>query len=116
MEVPADVSQEMEAMRLMQQQAAASSGQQNTIAMMPSEHMLMAPQGHMGQYYISPHMPHFVPHQSMGQPGVHPSNPKARLQCHACSKLLEYDAGAQYVQVSGSVPQYFRFSVLAAVR
>jgi len=23
---------------------------------------------------------------------------KARLQCHACTRLLEYDAGAQYVQ------------------
>jgi len=23
---------------------------------------------------------------------------KARLQCHSCSRLLEYDAGAQYVQ------------------
>lgn len=27
------------------------------------------------------------------------STPKARLQCHACNLLLEYDAGAQYVQV-----------------
>eukprot|EP00923_Selenidium_pygospionis_P015796 GHVN01027558.1.p1 GENE.GHVN01027558.1~~GHVN01027558.1.p1 ORF type:complete len:166 (+),score=33.76 GHVN01027558.1:114-611(+) len=27
-----------------------------------------------------------------------PPSDKARLQCHVCSKLLEYDAGAQYVQ------------------
>lgn len=35
-------------------------------------------------------------------PQAPPSGPgagKARLQCHACNRLLEYDAGAQYVQV-----------------
>lgn len=34
-------------------------------------------------------------------PQAPPSGPgagKARLQCHACNRLLEYDAGAQYVQ------------------
>lgn len=37
------------------------------------------------------------------QSAVAPSAGKARLQCHACNRLLEYDAGAQYVQVFHNV-------------
>eukprot|EP01068_Selenidium_serpulae_P004423 Selendium_serpulae@DN3561_c0_g1_i1.p1 len=40
--------------------------------------------------------PHQVPggaQQPVGAPAA-----KARLQCHYCGRLLEYDAGAQYVQ------------------
>lgn len=32
------------------------------------------------------------------QPVAVQGSSKARLQCHHCSRLLEYDAGAQYVQ------------------
>lgn len=38
--------------------------------------------------------------QQQAAPPAGPSAGKARLQCHACNRLLEYDAGAQYVQVS----------------
>lgn len=41
--------------------------------------------------------PHYLPHPHVGQQSM---QNKARIQCHACGKLLEYDAGAQYVQVS----------------
>lgn len=52
---------------------------------------------------LSPH-PHSVGNvNSMQQsPQMAPQSPttvKARLQCYACNRLLEYDAGAQYVQV-----------------
>eukprot|EP01054_Gregarina_sp_Poly1_P006820 Gregarina_sp_Poly_1__6819@NODE_3691_length_926_cov_340_238650_g2349_i1_p1_GENE_NODE_3691_length_926_cov_340_238650_g2349_i1NODE_3691_length_926_cov_340_238650_g2349_i1_p1_ORF_typecomplete_len238_score18_38zfLSD1/PF06943_12/8_7e06zfLSD1/PF06943_12/1_6e02zfLSD1/PF06943_12/0_21zinc_ribbon_12/PF11331_8/0_67zinc_ribbon_12/PF11331_8/6_6zinc_ribbon_12/PF11331_8/7_5Mulike_Com/PF10122_9/0_23Mulike_Com/PF10122_9/58zinc_ribbon_6/PF14599_6/10zinc_ribbon_6/PF14599_6/0_26DUF1922/PF09082_10/1_4DUF1922/PF09082_ len=58
-----------------------------------------AAQGNMYSF-VSPHLQgHYMPQQPMGQPGAHQGMaPKARLQCHACAKLLEYDAGAQYVQ------------------
>jgi LSD1 subclass zinc finger protein len=40
--------------------------------------------------------------QTNGSFQIVQSGGKARLQCHACNRLLEYDAGAQYVQVCSS--------------
>ncbi|XP_055387928.1 uncharacterized protein LOC129616337 [Condylostylus longicornis] len=49
------------------------------------------PQPGIGAQQTTPSAPQAAP-----PPG--PGVGKARLQCHACNRLLEYDAGAQYVQ------------------
>lgn len=77
------------------------------MGMLPPEAVSMmqmnpnGPQGMQGAPfgYVNSLMPpqHFMQHSHVNQPGCNIPN-KARIQCHACGKLLEYDAGAQYVQ------------------
>eukprot|EP01057_Protomagalhaensia_wolfi_P002344 Protomagalhaensia_wolfi_Nauph_80__2343@NODE_2539_length_1060_cov_1885_098923_g1744_i3_p1_GENE_NODE_2539_length_1060_cov_1885_098923_g1744_i3NODE_2539_length_1060_cov_1885_098923_g1744_i3_p1_ORF_typecomplete_len218_score12_76zfLSD1/PF06943_12/1_2e03zfLSD1/PF06943_12/1_8e06zfLSD1/PF06943_12/1_4e02zfLSD1/PF06943_12/0_19zinc_ribbon_12/PF11331_8/0_89zinc_ribbon_12/PF11331_8/7_5zinc_ribbon_12/PF11331_8/6_7zinc_ribbon_6/PF14599_6/1_6zinc_ribbon_6/PF14599_6/0_25PriA_CRR/PF18319_1/0_045Mulike_Com/PF10122 len=106
MEVPGDgrMTQDEVYNNMMQQHSpgAPSAPPQQQGIMPPPEQAANIMMGQNNMYsFVAPHLQgHFMPQQPMPNAATAHQGitPKARLQCHACGKLLEYDAGAQYVQ------------------